>query len=74
MAAWLAVRSGDKAAGLATLKSLLVEKSYSALTALNIIDWLGEDAAPLVDFIKETGYNKKVKSYEARMANFLGNK
>ncbi|MGJ8651693.1 MAG: sulfatase-like hydrolase/transferase [Opitutaceae bacterium] len=63
MAGWLLLRSGDTDAGLQCLKSLLEENSYATLTVLNIIDWAGDAAKPLLPTVKAI----KVQNYEERM-------
>ena len=63
MAAWLLVNNGQKDKGLNALKAMLSEKSYATLKILNIVDWIGDDAAPLIPFIKQL----KLEDYEARM-------
>ena len=63
MAAWLLVNNGQKDKGLNALKVMLSEKSYATLKILNIVDWIGDDAAPLIPFIKQL----KLEDYEARM-------
>ena len=47
MAAWLLIRMGEKERGFQTLDTLLKEKSYATLAVLNILDWMGHDAARL---------------------------
>jgi hypothetical protein len=63
MAGWLLLRSGDKKAGLQCLGHLLKENSYATLSVLNIIDWAGDDAKPLLPTIQAL----KVKNYERKM-------
>ncbi len=58
MAAWLMIRTGEKATGYQCLKELLVHHSYATLTVLNMIDWMGEDGdvlMPTVQSIKMDG-------------------
>ena len=74
MAAWLAVNHGDKAAGLETLQTLIDNKSYATLTVLNILDWLGAEAKPIVKALKIADFPSNQKSYETRMAKYLINK
>jgi len=62
MAAWTLIRNGKKKAGLKCLQALLTNKSYATLTVLNMIDWIGEDARILKDYIPEEdelGENEK---------------
>lgn len=63
MAGWLLLRSGDKKAGLQCLGHLLKENSYATLSVLNIIDWVGDDAKPLLPTVQSL----KVKNYERKM-------
>ena len=63
MAGWLLLRSGDKKVGLQCLKHLLKENSYATLSVLNIIDWAGDDAKPLLPTVQSL----KVKNYERKM-------
>ena len=49
--------------GLQCLKHLLKENSYATLSVLNIIDWAGDEAKPLLTTIQAL----KVQNYEARM-------
>lgn len=71
MAAWLAINSGSKAAGTATLLSLVENQSYSALTALNIIDWMGDDGKDLIDALKSMTIKNGNTGYETRIAKYL---
>jgi len=69
MAAWLAIKDGSsKTAGLSCLDELLKSKSYATLTVLNILDWMGDDAKPLLDRV--SGLPVK-KSYDIRMKENL---
>ncbi len=63
MAGWLLLRSGDKKVGLQCLEHLLKENSYATLSVLNIIDWVGDDAKPLLPTVQSL----KVKNYERKM-------
>ena len=63
MAGWLLLRSGEKKAGLQCLEHLLKENSYATLSVLNIIDWAGDDAKPLLPTVQSL----KVKNYERKM-------
>jgi hypothetical protein len=63
MAGWLLLRSGDKKVGLQCLEHLLKENSYATLSVLNIIDWAGDDAKPLLPTVQAL----KVKNYERKM-------
>ena len=63
MAGWLLLRSGEKKVGLQCLEHLLKENSYATLSVLNIIDWVGDDAKPLLPTVQSL----KVKNYERKM-------
>ena len=63
MAGWLLLRSGDKRMGLQCLEHLLKENSYATLSVLNIIDWAGDDAKPLLPTIRAL----TLKNYEKKM-------
>lgn len=63
MAGWLLLRSGDKKKGLQCLEHLLKEDSYATLSVLNIIDWAGDDAKPLLPTIRAL----TLKNYEKKM-------
>ena len=63
MAGWLLLRSGNKKIGLQCLEQLLKENSYATLSVLNIMDWAGEDAKPLLPTVKAL----KLKNYEEKM-------
>jgi len=68
MAAWTLINNGERDKALACLQKLLTEKSYATLTILNLIDWIGEDALELKDYIPE---EEKLGEYERRMNNLL---
>jgi arylsulfatase A-like enzyme len=68
MAAWTLINNGEKEKGLSCLKQLLTDKSYATLTVLNMIDWIGEDAKVLMDYIPD---EEKLGAYEKRMNNIL---
>lgn len=67
MAAWILIRNGDKQAGLDCLDKLLKEHSYASLKVLNMVDWIGDDAKPLLPTIKAIKY----ENYELRMQTQL---
>jgi len=72
MAAWLAIKDGNKVAGLSCLDELLKTNSYATLTVLNILDWMGDDAQPFLDCV--SGLSVAPKSYEGRMKDNLMSK
>jgi hypothetical protein len=49
---------------------MLVEKSYATLKILNVVDWIGAAAAPLLPVIDSLKLNK----YEARVQETLRDK
>jgi len=59
IAAWIAVKNGDKENGLACLEEMLAVKSYASLSILNVLDWMGDDANPLI--AKIDSFNLKEK-------------
>jgi N-sulfoglucosamine sulfohydrolase len=59
VAAWTAVKYGNKEEGLNCLEAMLAENSYAKLRILNILDWMGEDAKPLI--AKLDSFNLKEK-------------
>jgi hypothetical protein len=72
MAAWLAVRTDNREAGMACFQSLLKEDSPALLTVLNIIDWMGPDGAELVPLV--TALNPHDNKYQMRMVEYLAGK
>jgi N-sulfoglucosamine sulfohydrolase len=68
MAAWLLIKTGEKEKGFQALENLLRENGYAMLTAMNVIDWIGEEARPLLDAIPEEA---TLGSYEKRMLGVL---
>lgn len=67
MAAWLLIRTGEKEKGFECLDHLLREKSYATLKVLNILDWINDDAEPLIPTVRSMKYT----NYEARMQEYL---
>ena len=67
MAAWLLIRTGEKKKGFACLDHLLKENSYATLKVLNILDWIGDDAEPLIPTVRSMKYT----NYEGRMQEHL---
>ena len=58
LAAWLLIRTGEKEAGLQGLENLLKTKSYATLKVLNILDWMGDDAKPLLPVLESMKYSQ----------------
>jgi N-sulfoglucosamine sulfohydrolase len=67
MAAWLLINNDQQTKGLEVLRAMLSEKSYATLKILNIVDWIGSSAAPLLPFIDSL----KLDKYETRMQETL---
>ena len=67
MAAWILVRTGDKAKGLKCMEGMLKQNSYATLSILNIIDWMGDDGKTLMPLVQSL----KLKNYEAGMQGIL---
>ena len=59
VAAWSVIKNGDKETGLDCLEKMLAENSYANLRILNILDWMGDDAKPLI--AKLDSFNLKEK-------------
>jgi len=58
MSAFVSIRAGfEKDAALDVLRGLLKRKSYAMLEVLNIVDWLGDDAKPLLDTVSSVESN-----------------
>jgi len=77
MAAWLLVRTGNKEQGYACLADLLKTRSYAAVTAMNVIDWIGDDAQPLAEEVRKLEYKETFRNqykYEIRMKDILVNR
>jgi N-sulfoglucosamine sulfohydrolase len=68
MAAWLLINTGEKEKGFQCLETLLRENGYAMLTAMNVIDWIGEEARPLLEAIPEEA---ALGEYEKRMLGVL---
>lgn len=68
MAAWLLIRTGEKEQGFQCLENLLRENDYAMLTAMNMIDWIGEEARLLLKCIPEEA---ALGNYEKRMLGVL---
>jgi N-sulfoglucosamine sulfohydrolase len=68
MAAWLLIKTGDREKGYQCLDNLLRQNDYAMLAAMNVIDWIGEDARPLMEAIPEEA---QLGEYEKRMLGVL---
>lgn len=74
MAAWLLIRTGNKEQGIACLTDLIDQNSYALLTVLNITDWMGENARPLLPTIQKLEFVESFKNqykYEIRMRDIV---
>jgi HEAT repeat protein len=68
MAAWLLIRTGEEEQGFQALEGVLRENGYAMLTAMNLIDWIGEEAKLLLKCIPEEA---ALGNYEKRMLGVL---
>jgi arylsulfatase A-like enzyme len=71
MAAWLLIRTGEEEQGFQALEGVLRENDYAMLTAMNMIDWIGEEARPLLESLPEEA---ALGNYEQRMLGVLQNR
>lgn len=53
MAAWLAAKNGQQKEALDCLRQMLDQKTYATLTVLNVLEWMGEDAKPLIPYLRK---------------------
>ncbi len=67
MAAWLLINSGEAEKGFQCLENLLKTNSYATLKVLNIMDWIGPDAAVLLPTVKEL----TLENYEERIQSSI---
>jgi hypothetical protein len=67
MAAWTLVKLGQSDEGLAALRDLLNNGTTAERMLLNVLDWMGEDAVPLVSEYL-TSNPKKAKNILAKIA------
>ena len=68
MAAWILYRAGDQATARKTWNTLLTDSSYASLKIFNIIDWIGDGAAPYQEAMaacefSHQGYVKRMQEY-----------
>jgi hypothetical protein len=71
MAAWTLVRLGQKEAGLACLRNLLNDGTTCKRKLLNVLDWMDEDAVPLVrEYL--SAHPKEAKNILAKIAQDHG--
>jgi hypothetical protein len=72
MAAWLLVRTGEKEKGLQCLENLITEESYALLKTLNILDWMGDDAKPLLPSVQAIKFEKDHEAIHQNYSNIQG--
>jgi hypothetical protein len=71
MAAWTLVKLGQSDKGMASLRDLLNHGTTAERWLLNVLDWMGEDAVPLVrEYL--TSNPKKAKNILAKIAQDHG--
>jgi hypothetical protein len=71
MAAWTLVKLGQKDAGLQCLRTLLYQGCTADRKLLNVLDWMDEDAVPLVrEYLKS--HPKKATNILAKIAQDYG--
>jgi N-sulfoglucosamine sulfohydrolase len=71
MAAWTLVKLGRKETGLKCLRNLLNDGTTAELELLNVLDWMGTDAVPLVrEYLQSNP--KKAKNILAKIAQDHG--
>ena len=71
MAAWTLVNLGRKEIGLACLRKLLNDGTTAERKLLNVLDWMGTDAVPLVrEYLQSNP--KKAKNILAKIAQDYG--
>ncbi len=72
MAAWALVRLGEKDAGTECLRTLLDEGCDCPRLLHNVLDWMGDDAVPLVRQHAQSKSGKKLSGILARMLEVRG--
>jgi arylsulfatase A-like enzyme len=72
MAAWLSIRNGHKEEGYMCLENLIREESYALLKVLNILDWMGDDAQPLMPAVKALRFEKNHEAIHQNYKNIQG--
>lgn len=61
MAGWMLFNLGDKQTCYDLLESLLKERSYASLKALNVIDWLGDEGKVMLPTIQTARIDGRMK-------------
>jgi len=73
MAAWTLVTLGRKETGLKCLRNLLNDGTTAERKLLNVLDWMGTDAVPLVrEYLQSNP--KKAKNILAKIVREITNK
>ncbi len=72
MAAWLLIRTGEKEKGLQCMEGLIREESYALLKVLNIIDWMGDEAKPLLPAVQAIKFEKDHEAIHQNHKNIQG--
>jgi N-sulfoglucosamine sulfohydrolase len=72
MAAWLLIRTGEKDKGFQCLENLVSEESYALLKVLNIADWMGDGAKPLMPAIQAVKFKKDHEAIHQNHKNIQG--
>jgi arylsulfatase A-like enzyme len=63
LAAWLCIKTGNKKLGYQTLTDLINSPSYADLFEVNVLNWMGEDAKPLLDTLEKMPHKPFVSYY-----------
>ena len=61
MSAWALIKMGDKAEAYKCLEELVNNDSYAVLLALSVIDWMGDDAKPMLENIVNATFAEKYR-------------
>jgi hypothetical protein len=63
LAAWLCVKTGNKQLGYKTLTDQINTPSYADLFEVNVLNWMRDDAKPLLDTLEKMPRKPFVKYY-----------
>ncbi|TXG35398.1 sulfatase family protein [Seonamhaeicola maritimus] len=79
MAAWILTKNGEVDKGVACIRQLIEQRSYALLTALNMVEWIGESGEKLIPAVKALDLRESYKNqykYQIRrrdhLLNFFG--
>ncbi|EDM25407.1 probable sulfatase atsG [Lentisphaera araneosa HTCC2155] len=61
MSAWALIKMGDKEEAYKCLEELVNNDSYAVLLALSVIDWMGDDAKPMLENIVNATFAEKYR-------------